>query len=216
MSQLQVTPLSIEEIRKIANEDGSLWVINYTDQGRKRNRGNLHITFADESGVLTGLTVPNTWVPIDLSTYTSTKQLVKSHTFLETFRNSNLICISDAQAKNILSSPKAKEESEKIAEKYKISGSTLVNKDINIFADSSSASPSMETVNKVVEGADAVKSRLIEVITLFNDNKISESDAIEFVDQLEPQPTQEVIIELLSTINMTNSDFYKSLVERIG
>ena len=40
---VSINPLSIEQIRELADKDGSLYIINYTDRGRQRNRGVFHL-----------------------------------------------------------------------------------------------------------------------------------------------------------------------------
>jgi len=209
-----VTPLNMEQIREIAEKDGALWVINYTDRGMQRNRGNLHVSFVDETGASHGIVFPNTWIPIDAATYASSKQLIKSQTFLAAIRNTDLICISAQEAKGLLALPNAKAEIENVAKKYaNIAGVVSASPDkINIFSGDTGAAPapdfSLPTEEANTSPTDA---SLVNIIDMFNDRNISDGEAASRIKGLTPKPSETALIKVMSNINVTTSETYKAI-----
>lgn len=214
---LNVNPLSLEEIKSIAEKDGSLYVINYTDRGRQRNRGIFHLQVIDESGESFAIVVPNTWIPVDLSMFCSIKQLVKSQSFLNAFRNTDLICISSGQAKQILDNPDAQSEAEKVALKYKLN--VAAKPSISISTDSSISVNNLPSQPSSVEDEDTMTpsdEKLLGIVDSFNKNQVSDIDAVNQLKAINPPPRDNAIRESLMRISFTTSPFYITLSDLIG
>jgi len=212
---VSVTPLNMEQIRELCEKDGSLYVINYTDRGQKRNRGNLHISFVDETGSSHGIVFPNTWIPIDASTYASTKQLVRSQTFISSIRNGDLIAINRSEALKILDSANAKEEAKKVATKYaNVSGIVSnTSETVNIFSGDSGAAPAanLDQLDNASE-ASLSDTDLHRLIDGFNSNALSDVDSASRINSLLPRPSEDAIIKAMNNVGVTSSETYKALL----
>lgn len=218
---VSINPLSIEQIRELADKDGSLYIINYTDRGRQRNRGVFHLSAVDESGASYAIVVPNTWIPIDLSMYGSVKQLTKSQSFINAFRNRDIIAISAEQAKSMLARPDAKEEAAKVDLKYNktnvgigstetIQLSTGSSIDVNNLPQQPSEVAAKEDVLTKSDEA------LLELVDKFNKNHISDMDAVNALLAISPAPQDETLRNATMSINYTTSPFYLKLSELIS
>lgn len=215
-----INPLPLDEIRALAEKDGSLYIMNYTDRGRQRNRGVFHMSATDESGQAFQIVIPNTWIPIDLSTYGSVKQLVKSQSFLNAFRTRDLIAISTEHAKSILRSAEAQEEAEKVNIKYNRTGSGISTETISITTSSSidinnlPSQPS-ETAQKeeVVTASDMALGQLIDQ---FNKNQIGDAAAVTALLEISPPPQTKALQEGIVSITFTTSPFYMKLADLLA
>lgn len=215
MSNVSVTPLSLEAIRALAEKDGSLWVINYTDHGMQRNRGNMHVSFTDENGENHGIVFPNTWIPIDASTFASVKQLIKSQTFLGAIRTSDLIVISDDEAKKMLNLPNAKDESANVAKKYaNIAGvvrASTAGGTVNIFSGDTNAAPAMSENESAFSDESVSDPRLNEIVDMFTTQRLGDSDSADALKAISPRPSENALMLALSRITVTNSETYRTI-----
>lgn len=218
MANVSVTPLSMEEIRSICEKDGALYVINYTDRGSQRNRGNLHVSFVDETGATHGIVFPNTWIPIDAAAYASSKQLIKSQTFLAAVRSTDIVVISESEAKQLLSRPDAKEESKKVATKYAGSaGIVSASTDrISIFNGDSGAAPAPDLATLERDAGSITDSELNDLVVSFNNRTLSDIEVASRIDALLPRPSEDAIIKAMNTVTVTTSETYKSLTNTLN
>ena len=218
MSNVSITPLSMEQIREICEKDGALYVVNYTDRGLQRNRGNLHVSFVDETGNTHGIVFPNTWIPIDAAAYASSKQLIKSQTFLAAIRSTDIVVISESEAKQILSRPDAREETKKVATKYAGSAGIVsaTPERINIFNGDSGAAPAPDLSVADTDGGSLSDSDLNSIVEMFKNGGMSDRDAASRIDNLIPRPSEDAIIKAMNTVVVTTSETYKALMNTLN
>lgn len=211
MSHVSVTPLSLDEIRELITTGKSLWVINYTDHGRQRNRGVLQISAQDETGAPFAITVPNTWIPVNLAEYGNIAQLLKSQAFLDTIRKRDIVCISATEASALLSTPEAREEKQKVDQKYNqslASHSTSEKITISQVSSVSTLAPEPENEDENTEG----DNKLNNLVNQFNENRLTDQQAIEAFKDIEPRPTMDGIQKALMNVKFTTDAFYKYLI----
>lgn len=99
--------LTIAECER--NNETSLWVLNNTNP-----KGNVNVTVPDGMGQNTVLTIPVTFIPIDLTTMSTKQAILSSPNFRKVITSKMLSIISDEKAQELLSSDKAQAEMDRI------------------------------------------------------------------------------------------------------
>ena len=96
--------LTVSALEKL--DCGSVWVLNKTNP-----RGALSMVISGGMGERTTVTVPSTYVPIDLSTQSTKQALVSAPEFRRmTVPNGRLVIISEEDALTLLAEPGAQAE----------------------------------------------------------------------------------------------------------
>lgn len=215
MSQVAVTPLTLEQVRKLAADGQSVWVMNYTDKGNQRNRGTLHITAQDENGSSFAITIPNTWIPINLSEYGSVIQLLKSNSFLDTFRKRDLIFIAGEEATKLLASGEAQAEKAKVDQKYNSATSSAGGNEQIKISQVSSINENM--IASGIAGEDKNQPShsdklLISIVDRLEGGALDPSQALSELKSISPAPQMNYIQEALMRVTVTTTDFYRELI----
>lgn len=101
----QLTPtddqlMTIGELRKITN-DPSLWVLNTSDRQGTRKQGDILLDVPSPGGRSIIISVPKTWIPVDLSTYARRDMILESTDFLNAVRNMAITPVSTEWAESI-------------------------------------------------------------------------------------------------------------------
>jgi len=98
-------------LRTIENDNKvtSIWAINNTNP-----RGVINISMPDGLGGTTIMTIPITWIPVDLTTQATKESLLKSPSFRRLVTAGNIGLIDEEQADEIMSSDGAKEEATRV------------------------------------------------------------------------------------------------------
>lgn len=176
------------------------------------------MTVADESGQMIGITIPKTWIPINLSTFISPKQLVKSQVFLNAFRSQDLICISDNEAKAIMNRSDASTELDKVNAKYKTKMANRSKLNINTAESTVLHNTSQPSEQSSEQEAQLTPSdeKLMVLVDRFNRNAISDNDAVAQLEAIQPAPTPVALQDAAIKITFTTSPFYVALGEMIG
>lgn len=113
MSFQQGSSISVKVNELLKSENPLVWVLNTSHTSREGKRGNVLITvFWDNQSH--NISVPNTWIPINLAEQAPAEYLLRSKTFIDQLRNGILTLISDNEAKEIFNDPEAERESERI------------------------------------------------------------------------------------------------------
>ena len=113
---IDVTKISdFAEITKMI-EDGYCYVINNTISAPINNgkRAIFHMDIKDESGEVVVISIPNTWIPIDLAGFCDPRILLRSQNFRKNVTNNNLVVVSRDEAKQIRQLPAAQDEIKKL------------------------------------------------------------------------------------------------------
>lgn len=115
MSQVSVTALrNPRAIWEEAKKTGSLWVLNTSDAGGTRRRGEVMLSVMDENSKEIVVLLPSTWMPLDLSSYTDTAHFEKSTNFRAYINNELITVITDESAQQLLKDPAAKPEAVRV------------------------------------------------------------------------------------------------------
>lgn len=133
--------LSIADISKSSYEE-NIYVIN-TSSGKTRGSVVFNCHKQDGRNIDT-ITIPDTFLPIDLIDFVSKKQVLESSDFKNAVRKGLLTLIDVAEAKEIESQPGAKEERDRINDVYK--NIDLINS--GAYGDGSEVVTVHETGNK--------------------------------------------------------------------
>lgn len=106
---------NVKEI-KVINDFGKmfaaseLWVVNTSDKNGSQPRGDIILTIKDENSEDMVISLPSTWLPMDLCAYTDISNYKKSTNFRNYIRGGLLSVIEADTAKNLLSLAPAKDE----------------------------------------------------------------------------------------------------------
>jgi hypothetical protein len=87
----------------------SIWAINNTNP-----RGIINISMPDGLGGTTIMTIPITWIPVDLTTQATKESLLKSPSFRRLVTAGNIGLIDEEQAEEIMTSEGAKDEATRV------------------------------------------------------------------------------------------------------
>lgn len=212
----EVTPLSLEEIKQYATKD-AIWVINHTDLGRQQSRGDFYLEIVDSQNIAHPIKLPDTWLAINLAMFAQSTDIVRSQNFITAVRKGLLIAVSPDEAKQVNTRPGADVEQAKVAELNQSLGAINLNTGkVSISTGGGSAvasapaTPSRQTANT---GTD---KELRALVTQFNQNAISEDDAIRALDAFNPPPSGDAFKDATEMVNMKSSPLYRALAERIS
>ena len=103
MTRLQMKDndiLTVSDLRKI-NNDPSLWVLNTSDLMGAKPQGDVLIEIDLPNGRKTIITVPKTWVPIDISAFARRDHIIESQSFLQAVNRQTLTPVSSEFADSI-------------------------------------------------------------------------------------------------------------------
>ena len=104
--------LTITDIGKPEYKYSSIWVLNIT---KKKRRGQITFRVPEMSGgEYAVITVPDTFIPIDLITKVTREQLLQSIDFRPALNSGLLKMIKNKEAQEILSRPGVEEELERL------------------------------------------------------------------------------------------------------
>jgi hypothetical protein len=111
--------LTIKKVTSFAtmfDNPKALWAVNSTDNGGKRPKGNVLMVIKDADGVDITITLPNSWIPIDLLSYTEASNFAKSNNFREAVRKGLITIIDEESAATLIALPQYKEEAARVKE----------------------------------------------------------------------------------------------------
>lgn len=113
----QLKELSLSELRRLnnANELTSIYVLNHVDINNRRPSGQVLLTVARENGHTSIITIPETWIPIDISAQAPINMILESTDFTRLVHSKILRVISEEAAEQILKMKEAQEEAARIA-----------------------------------------------------------------------------------------------------
>jgi hypothetical protein len=100
-------------LNKLLQEDENtqVYVLNNSDLNGLRNKGEIYIPIRTHAaGDATIIKIPNTWIPIDLTTFVPRKALIDSAEFRRAVQNGIIRLINIATAEEVLHEPEAREE----------------------------------------------------------------------------------------------------------
>lgn len=207
---LDVKPLSHSDA--IKNQD-EVWVINNSSGANERARGILFMSVKDGDRDV-AVQIPATWLPQNILEYISHTALVNSVDFRNLVREKHLVPISASDAKAILNSSEAFSEKARLTElKASLPGATKT------------AAASSETISIHTGGGAAIMApaevaspnsengQLVQLITQFNENRISDNDAAEALQRMFKMGEVSVAQMQMSAmkINNTASALYRAL-----
>lgn len=117
----EVTPLKVTDVRNYRNHDkykdyNSLYVVNTSDRAEGSRRTELLMTF-DFNGNPRTIAIPNTWIPIDLTSYVHDIEIILRNSDFMHFVTRRLIAVIDPDV-----AQDALEEKDAIAEFQRIHG----------------------------------------------------------------------------------------------
>lgn len=142
MENLQrLTLRDFQQTLKEREEDieyAELWVIN-TIVEKAGTAGELVIPVT-EDGIEIAVTIPNTWIPINISNQVSTSNILKNRNFRSALDRKLIVIVDEVEAKEYIeNNPDAKRESERVAaERDQIANLTVdssFNPDTEIHSD---------------------------------------------------------------------------------
>lgn len=103
--------LSMSDLRRIdGSKDPSLWVLNTSDRQGTRPHGDILIEIPMPGGRNTVVTIPKTWIPIDLSTYARRDVILDSNDFAKAVRSMTLTLVSSEWAESVERRPDVRDE----------------------------------------------------------------------------------------------------------
>lgn len=100
-------PVTLADLE--ASKSSSVWVLNNSNP-----KGNVNMTMSDGMGNNIVVTVPVTWIPLDLTTQASKTGIVSSPTFRRMLSMGLLTLISETSATEIMADPKAQKEAQRV------------------------------------------------------------------------------------------------------
>lgn len=107
-------------LRKITNfnemfkEGSPLWIINSSDLGGKRPKGNVIIVIKDADSQDITIVLPSSWIPVDLLSYTSLSNFAKSNLFRDNIRKGLITVVDDESAQMLMDMQQYAEESRRV------------------------------------------------------------------------------------------------------
>ena len=104
-------PITIAQAEQ--SNSSSVWVLNSSGSSG-RAKGNLHITIVEGNGRATVVTVPNTRIPVDLTTQATKNALMQSPDFRRCVAAKVLTLIDDKTAEKLLDNPDAQAEQRRL------------------------------------------------------------------------------------------------------
>ncbi len=99
--------LTLGQLEK--SESSSVWVLNNTEP-----KGNVNITMNDGQGASLVVTVPVTWIPIDLTTQATKTALINSPHFRRMLSINALLLVGDDQAEITMAAANAQKEAGRV------------------------------------------------------------------------------------------------------
>lgn len=91
------------------SKSSSVWVRNNSNP-----KGNINMTMSDGMGNNIVVTVPVTWIPLDLTTQASKTGIISSPTFRRMLSMGLLTLVSEAEATEVMSDAKAQKEAQRV------------------------------------------------------------------------------------------------------
>lgn len=105
----------------IEQERGRIWVINTSDQHASTNsKGDVYVTVHRADGNATTLTVPVTWLPIDVTKTVTRKSILESSYFLDALHKKLLTLVTEEYALSLLERSDAAREQKRLDEREAI------------------------------------------------------------------------------------------------
>lgn len=200
-SEIRISPLNINAIRQLGEQDRSLYVINTTDHRGTRSRGDLHVSINDDFGESHTVVIPNTWIPFNLARYGSVKPMIRSKSFLDALARKNIIVVAEEDAKNILSTKEGKEELSLIDEKYKKLGTMADSEDYTINATPTIINEAIRQPSEETSKEDNINPNdmiMREQYLAFTTGRLKEAAFIEAMNNMQPPPSFVVLQEISS------------------
>lgn len=112
----EVTTLSMEEVNKLP-ANGTLYVLNTSSLGNKQTSGRMLLpVIIGNSGRETVISIPNTFIPIELTAYAPLEAIRNSSEFYSFVSKRVLTPINSKEAKAYLQTPEATAELNRLAE----------------------------------------------------------------------------------------------------
>ena len=108
-------PLTLADLE--ASKSSSVWVKNNSNP-----KGNINMTMSDGMGNNIVVTVPVTWIPLDLTTQATKTGILSSPTFRRMLNMGLLILVPEAEASELMSDPKAQKEAQRVYSHAKEAG----------------------------------------------------------------------------------------------
>lgn len=212
MAELFVNPLPASEVRKLAEEDQSLYVMNTSDRKGTQPRGDLHISVNTESGDTENIMIPNTWIPFNMARYGSVKFIGRSKEFLDIVNKRNVVVIATADAEQILKTPQALEEAKIITEKYPNIGiAGILDEKISIptgntVINERRTQPSEMNVQQAGDQVETENDkRMRSLMQSYAAGTISEGTLIAEMNGMMPPPNAFVLQDIASKFRMSPS-----------
>ena len=221
---ISVTPIkSFAEIKKIA-EEGDLWIINNTDLGNSRPRGNIALSIKDANGETIPVVLQATWIPINVATMCDPVAVATSQQFRSEVGKNNVVVITNKEAAAILEREDAKIEQEEV-ENFrrglsKANGTTPVMSDsskISITTNNSgSSSRSLPQIaqSDAVENINEDDNILHKMVAEFNSGILTNEHAEEAFPTL--NPSLDALKTASGNIQNTGSKFFNMVADAIS
>jgi len=151
----QVTLKELREAERVGMQD--VWVMNRTGSGGKQ-AGNLVITVV-VNGIQEPLFVPATWIPINLSEFINSEDVLKEPKFRREISIGRLTLHDAEECEKFMQQPDARAEYERIHEmRTEIDG--VVNQNIEVYSDNLTrdSQPSMEIASNRIQSEEQAQA----------------------------------------------------------
>jgi hypothetical protein len=188
--------LDYATVIKNLDPDGSVFVLNQTGNsnasGDLKNPASLVLSIRKEDGDLVTISIPKSWVPMDLSTHIHASYLKKSSDFRRLVSKGFLKILSAEEALSILEQPDADMEISRLANR----------------AEAASLQDKVDSEQSII---DEVEEPLVTVFANFKAGKYTEQQVLKYVEQLGPVTSENTLTTLL---NINTSESISKLLAR--
>ena len=199
--------LSITDLLARANENQPLFILNTSDLRhileKPQPRGDLIIPLKSEGDEII-IKIPNTWIPIDVTTFAPRNAILNSPHFRRQLESGRIRAISAEAAKRIMQEPGAVEE----ARLHILNTSGIYSEGtLNDVARRTPEPVLSDSIrNRVLAAGDPTEKAQVPVVNLVNREGITTPEMLNGLRNIEETLTREDLHYIISTVNATTHE----------
>jgi len=199
--------LNITALLSRANENQPLYILNTSDLRhileKPQPRGDILIPLKSEGDEIV-IKIPNTWIPIDVTTFAPRNAILNSPHFRRQLESGRIRAITAAAAEKIMKEPGATEE----ARLHILNTSGIYNE--GTLTDNARRTPdpvlSDSIKNRVLAAGDPMEKAQVPVVNLVNRDGITSAEMLNGLRNIEETLTRDDLHYIISTVNASTHE----------
>lgn len=204
---MQITTLDTETA--LASR-GSLFVVNTSDRNRSQPKGIIVFTVTEADKNTVTITLPKTFIPLDVTSWASMDALRSSTEFRTLLRKGALVAVDSNEARKYLAMDVAQKEIVRLRQDKGIGTATSSPK----FNLNTGTMVTPDTPSSVTPAGNTIDMALVQLVEQFNNGGDDELLASEL--RLLKHLTVEDVVWATDKIKATDSTFFHALSEVLG